>query len=39
MAKTEIAQGKYPEAIQLGRDIVTSQEREIQDMKGLLAGL
>ena len=39
MAKTEIAQGKNPEAVQLGKDIVTSQEAEIQAMRELLAGL
>jgi len=39
MAKTEIAQGKNPEAVQLGKDIVTSQETEIQEMRELLAGL
>lgn len=39
MAKTEIAQGKNPEAVQLGKDIVTSQEAEIQEMRELLAGL
>ena len=39
MAKTEISQGKYPDAIQLSKSIVTSQEAEIQEMKALLAGL
>lgn len=39
MAKTEISQGKFPEAIQLSKDIVTSQEKEIQEMKTLLATL
>ena len=39
MAKTEISEGKNPEAVQLGKDIVAAQEKEIQDMKALLAGL
>jgi uncharacterized protein (DUF305 family) len=39
MAKTEISQGKNPDAIQLSKSIVTSQEAEIQDMKALLASL
>lgn len=39
MAKTETSQGKFPEAIQLSKDIVTSQEKEIQEMKALLATL
>ena len=38
-AKTEISQGKNPDAIQLGKSIVTSQEAEIQEMKTLLASL
>lgn len=39
MAKTEISQGKNPEAVQLGKDIVTAQEAEIREMQDLLAGL
>lgn len=39
MAQTETSQGKNPEAVQLSKDIVTSQEQEIQEMKDLLAGL
>ncbi|MET3901748.1 DUF305 domain-containing protein [Paenarthrobacter sp. 4246] len=39
MAKTEIAQGKNPEAVQLGKDIVTAQEAEIREMRDLLTGL
>jgi uncharacterized protein (DUF305 family) len=39
MAKTEISQGKHPDAIQLSKAIVTTQEAEIQEMKALLAGL
>ncbi|MDI2035843.1 DUF305 domain-containing protein [Paenarthrobacter nitroguajacolicus] len=39
MAKSEISQGKSPEAVQLAQDIVAAQEKEIQDMKALLAGL
>jgi uncharacterized protein (DUF305 family) len=39
MAKTETSQGQNPEAVQLSKDIVASQEDEIQEMKDLLAGL
>ena len=39
MARQEIGGGKYPEAIQLARDIVTAQESEIAEMKKLLAAL
>jgi len=39
MAKTESTDGKYPEAVQLAKDIVTAQETEIQEMKDLLATL
>ena len=39
MAKTETSQGKNPDAIQLSKSIVTSQEAEIQEMKDLLASL
>jgi uncharacterized protein (DUF305 family) len=39
MARTESAEGKNPDAVQLGKDIVTSQEAEIQEMKNLLATL
>ncbi|KNH16275.1 lipoprotein [Arthrobacter sp. ZBG10] len=39
MAKTETTAGKNPEAVQLSRDITTSQEAEIQEMKDLLAAL
>ena len=39
MAKTEISQGKNPDAISLSKSIVTSQEAEIQEMKALLASL
>lgn len=39
MAEQEISAGKYPEAIELCRAIVTSQTAEIVEMKGLLAGL
>lgn len=39
MAEQEIAAGKYPEAIELCRAIVTSQAAEIVEMKKLLAGL
>jgi uncharacterized protein (DUF305 family) len=39
MAQQEIRNGKYPATIQLSRDIVTSQEAEIVEMKALLAQL
>ncbi|MFD0045568.1 DUF305 domain-containing protein [Pseudarthrobacter scleromae] len=39
MAQQEIAAGKHPESIQLARDIATSQEAEIAEMKEMLAGL
>jgi uncharacterized protein (DUF305 family) len=39
MAKDEIDGGKYPQAIQLAREIITAQEAEIAEMKKLLAAL
>lgn len=39
MAQQEIGAGKYPEAVQLARDIVRAQEAEITEMRQLLAGL
>lgn len=39
MAKQELSVGKYPEAVELSRAIITSQEAEIAEMKDLLAGL
>jgi uncharacterized protein (DUF305 family) len=39
MARAEIADGKDPGAVQLARDVVTAQEREIGVMKDLLASL
>ena len=39
MAKTEMSQGKNPDAIKLSNDIVTSQEAEIKEMQDLLATL
>jgi uncharacterized protein (DUF305 family) len=39
MAQTETTGGKNPDAVRLSKDIVTSQEAEIQDMKNLLATL
>jgi uncharacterized protein (DUF305 family) len=39
MAKTETADGKNPDAVQLSKDIVASQEAEIQEMKDLLDSL
>lgn len=39
MAKTETTDGKNVDAVQLSKDIVSSQEAEIQEMKDLLATL
>ncbi|MET3172760.1 UNVERIFIED_ORG: uncharacterized protein (DUF305 family) [Arthrobacter sp. UYCu721] len=39
MAKTQTTDGKNAEAVQLSKDIVTSQEAEMQEMKDLLATL
>ena len=39
MAKTETTGGKNTDAVQLSKDIVSSQEAEIQEMKDLLATL
>jgi uncharacterized protein (DUF305 family) len=39
MAQTETTDGKSTAAVQLSKDIVTSQEAEIQEMKDLLATL
>lgn len=39
MAKTEVADGKNADAVALAKDIVSSQEAEIQDMRDLLATL
>lgn len=39
MAKTETTDGLNAEAVQLSKDIVSSQEAEIQEMKDLLATL
>jgi uncharacterized protein (DUF305 family) len=39
MAKAETADGKNTAAVQLGKDIVTAQEAEIQEMKTLLGAL
>ncbi|MFP5365854.1 MAG: DUF305 domain-containing protein [Actinomycetes bacterium] len=39
MAKTETTDGKNAEAVQLSKQIVSSQETEIQEMKDLLATL
>jgi len=39
MAQTEMSQGKNADAIQLSKDIVTSQEAEIKEMQDLLATL
>ena len=39
MAKTESSRGKNPDALSLGKAIVSAQEAEIQEMKDLLASL
>ncbi|MEC5182155.1 DUF305 domain-containing protein [Arthrobacter sp. CG_A4] len=39
MAKTETTDGKNPDAVQLSKNIVASQEAEMQEMKDLLASL
>ena len=39
MAKTESTAGKNPEAVKLGKAIVTAQEAEIQEMQAMLAKL
>ena len=39
MARTESIEGKNPDAVQLSKDIIASQEAEIQEMKNLLATL
>jgi uncharacterized protein (DUF305 family) len=39
MAQNEIKDGQYPAALELARSIVTSQQKEIETMKGILATL
>ena len=39
MAQDEIKSGQYPPAIALAQSIVTSQQKEIDDMNGILATL
>jgi uncharacterized protein (DUF305 family) len=39
LAKTESSAGKYPEAVKLGKAVVTAQEAEIQEMQAMLAKL
>jgi len=39
MAQTETANGSNPDAVALAKSIITSQEKEIQEMKDLLATL
>jgi uncharacterized protein (DUF305 family) len=39
MAQTEIKDGQYPPAIDMARSIVSSQQQEIDKMKGILASL
>jgi uncharacterized protein (DUF305 family) len=37
MAQTEIKDGQYPAAVAMAHSIVTSQQQEIDTMKGILA--
>ena len=39
MAQDEIRDGKNPEAVQMAKDIVATQEQEVTEIKGLLAKL
>jgi uncharacterized protein (DUF305 family) len=39
MAQIEIKDGRYPAAIELAKSIVTSQQQEIDTMKGILGSL
>lgn len=39
MAQTEIKDGQYPAAVELARAIVSTQQKEIDTMKGILATL
>jgi uncharacterized protein (DUF305 family) len=39
MAQTEIKDGQYPAAVEMARSIVTSQQQEIDTMRGILASL
>jgi uncharacterized protein (DUF305 family) len=39
MAETESTEGKNPDAVQLSKDIVISQQAEMQEMRDLLAAL
>jgi uncharacterized protein (DUF305 family) len=39
MAQSEIKDGQYPPAVDMARAIVTTQQREIDTMNGLLASL
>lgn len=39
MAQTEIKDGQYPAAVELARSIVTSQQKEIDTMKGIQTSL
>lgn len=39
MAQTEINDGQFPAAVELARSIETSQQKEIETMKGILASL
>jgi uncharacterized protein (DUF305 family) len=38
MARTEAETGRYPEAVEMAREIETTQAEEIARMKRLLAG-
>ena len=39
MAQTEIENGHFPPAVELARSIATTQQQEIDTMKGILATL
>ena len=39
MSQTEVDDGQYPEAVALARSIITTQQQEIDTMKGILASL
>jgi uncharacterized protein (DUF305 family) len=39
MAQSEIKDGQYPPAVEMARTIVTTQQKEIDTMNGILASL
>jgi uncharacterized protein (DUF305 family) len=36
MAEAQVADGTYPPAVDLAREIIATQQREIDDMRGML---